>query len=352
MAPSPNKHPEVSAATVLGQGLPILDVRAPVEFAKGAVPGSTNLPILDDAERAAVGTTYRKEGHDAAVAQGFDLVSGATRAERLNAWETFLQAHPRAALTCWRGGQRSQIAQTWLFETGIEAPRVSGGYKALRHHCLAQLEHTVTDKHWWVVAGRTGTGKTVVINALSNAIDLEGAANHRGSAFGAMPTPQPAQASFENALAYAALALRSDQLVVEDESRTIGRIGVPASWHAAMQEAPLVLVEASIESRALHIKAEYVDEPLQRCAPDVLAASYKAALDRIRRRLGGALHQEISRLLDRAFAGAEDHAVWIAALLEKYYDPMYDYQLERKRARIRFEGDRNSVIEHLRHHTA
>ena len=84
----------------------------------------------------------------------------------------------------------------------------------------------------------------------------------------------------------------------------------------------------------------------------MLAASFKTALDRIRRRLGGALHQEISSLLDRAFAGAEDHAVWIAALLEKYYDPMYDYQLERKRTRIRFEGDRNSVIEHLRHHAA
>ena len=352
MAPSPNKRPEISPAAVLAHQLPLLDVRAPVEFAKGALPNSTNLPILDDAERAAVGTTYRREGRAAAVAQGFDLVSGSTRTARLDAWRHFFEGHPRAALTCWRGGQRSQIAQTWLHEAGVDVPRVRGGYKALRRGCLDVLEQTAADKRWWVVAGRTGTGKTVVIKALTNAVDLEGAANHRGSAFGAMPTPQPAQATFENQLAYAALALQSRHLVVEDESRTIGRLGVPEGWHAEMQAAPLVVVEASLESRAAHIRTEYVDEPLQTCTPEFLAARYREALDRIQRRLGGVLYGDITRLLDRAFAGSEDHTAWIAALLEKYYDPMYDYQLQGKRTRIRFQGDRESVIAYLREHAA
>src|SRR5690606_40683424 len=109
---------------LLAEGTPFLDVRAPVEFARGTVPGAVNLPLLDDEERRRVGITYKSSGHDAAVALGHRLVSGEVRQIRERAWCTFLHEHPDAWIFCWRGGQRSEIVQAWLRELGIDRPRV------------------------------------------------------------------------------------------------------------------------------------------------------------------------------------------------------------------------------------
>lgn len=343
-----NTYSEICPAEVFKSSLPLLDVRAPAEFAKGVMPLSCNLPILDDVERSKVGTTYRKAGEVAATALGLELISGAVRELRIDAWRDYLENQPTAVLTCWRGGQRSKIAQNWLAEFGCDVPRVSGGYKAMRRYCLELLDAAVANKVWWVVTGRTGAGKTEIIRNLVNAIDLEESANHRGSAFGAMPTPQPAQATFENHLAHLYLGIGSEYLVVEDESRTIGRLCIPKAWNARMQEAPQVLVETGLEERVAHIENEYVDETLKVNNEADLASRYQAALDRIKRRLGGALHAEISRQLHQAFAGSGSHTAWISTLLEKYYDPMYDYQLERKQARIKFRGNWMDVMEYMR----
>ena len=263
-----------------------LDVRAPAEFQQGAVPGAVNLPILDDDERRQVGIAYKQHGAQAASELGHRLVSGALKDARIEAWIDFIGAHDGVALTCWRGGQRSAIAQQWLHEAGHEVARVDGGYKALRKACLSTLSDP-SDKQWWVLAGRTGSSKTVIINQLDNSIDLEGHANHRGSAFGAFTSPQPAPASFENGLAFAWHRHTTQTLVVEDESRTIGRVALPEAWHAAMQRAPLVLVETTLQDRVEHIFNEYVHTPLRHgTSAHELCGHYRAALARIRRRLG------------------------------------------------------------------
>ncbi len=352
MQPLPKKHPEVSAAEVIADDLPVLDVRAPVEFEQGSLPNARNLPILTNDERAAVGTRYREAGHDAAEKLGYELVSGKTRSDRIAAWTEFVASHPRAVLSCWRGGQRSQIAQHWLADAGFSIRRVAGGYKAMRHACMTLLETAAADADWWVVAGRTGTGKTVVIRELVNAIDLEAAANHRGSAFGAKPEPQPAQATFENALACAYRHHPGKHLIVEDESRTIGRLGVPVTWHQRMQAAPLVLVEATLEERVAHIRQEYVVDALTCTSAAALASQYVDALGRIRKRLGGALHATLERHVIDAFDRDSGHETWIEMLLAQYYDPMYDYQLKQKTERIAFRGDRAAVTEYLRQHAA
>ncbi len=350
MEPLPKKHPEVSAAEVIADDLPVLDVRAPVEFQQGSLPNARNLPILNDDERAAVGTRYREAGHDAAEQLGYALVSGKTRSARIAAWTAYVDAHPQAVLSCWRGGQRSQIAQDWLADAGFSVSRVTGGYKATRRACMTLLENAAGEASWWVVAGRTGTGKTVVIRELANAIDLEAAANHRGSAFGAQPEPQPAQASFENLLACAYRSHAGRHLIVEDESRTIGRLGVPITWHQRMQEAPLVLVEATLEERVAHIHQEYVVDALSRTSGTALAKRYVDALSRIRKRLGGALHATIERHVIDAFESGSGHEAWIEMLLGQYYDPMYDYQLKQKTERVVFRGTRTAVTGYLQEH--
>jgi len=130
--------------------------------------------------------------------------------------------------------------------------------------------------------------------------------------------------------------------VLEDESRTIGRLAIPEAVHRAMKQVPVVLLEADLESRIAAIRREYVDVPLRTMAPEALLRRFTSALARIRRRLGGTRHAELVQALDRAFATGE-HEGWIERLLTWYYDPMYDYQLEQKQARIRFSGPASAV---------
>jgi len=348
--PSPNKRPSTpDLHSLLRRQTPLLDVRAPAEFAHGNLPQSVNLPILNDHERAQIGTMYKKEGPAAATNLGHRLVSGDIKAARVSQWQAFIADNPQAQLMCWRGGQRSQIAQTWLAEQDCQVQRVPGGYKALRKACLEILSSAPQqNKPWWVVAGRTGVQKTVLIEQLANSIDLERLANHRGSAFGARATPQPTPACFENRLACAYLRHDFPALVLEDESRTIGRLGLPGGWHQRMQTAPLVLIEASLASRVEHIVTEYVTQPVSEGADAIaLGDHYQQALTRVKRRLGGVLHQHIDKLIKDAFQNKRPHQDWVHALMTDYYDPMYDYQLTNKEPRIVFRGTLSQVRDYL-----
>jgi len=323
---------------------PFLDVRAPVECARGTVPGAVNLPLLTDAERARIGITYKQQNHEAAVKVGHRLVSGEVRAARVARWVEFVQCHPDAWMFCWRGGERSAIVQQWLAEAGLTVPRVAGGFKALRQTCLALLAEAPDDsKPWVILSGRTGSGKTELLRTLPNAIDLEGLARHRGSAFGARDEVQPPPVTFENLLAVAWLQHRQRTLVLEDESRTIGRLALPETWHQRMQGAPVVVLETPFEARCAKIVREYVDEPLA-AGNDarILHARYTDALSRIERRLGGLRRAQIQVALDEGFA-TNRHAPWVGLLLEWYYDPMYDHQLANKRARVQMQGPADAV---------
>lgn len=346
-SPKPRPEPLRHLDRLLASHGPFIDLRAPGEFLTGAVPGAVNLPLLSDSERHQIGLTYKDKGQAAAIALGESVVSGPVRDERMAAWLAFVESHPQAWLYCWRGGLRSETVQEWLRQAGAAVERVPGGFKALRQRCLAVLDSAPDTSPWLVLGGRTGTGKTVVLNEVPGSIDLEGLANHRGSAFGAALSAQPTPVDFENALAVAWLNHDHPYLLLEDESRTIGRLALPPAWHAHMQTAPLVILEADLESRAAHIAAEYVDEPLTLGMQEAeLIERLQGALDRIQRRLGGLRHRQVSERLAEGFRSG-DHGAWIQSLLRWYYDPMYDYQLEKKASRIIFRGDRQAVSEFL-----
>ena len=328
-------------ATILRDNTPILDVRAPREFDKGTVPNSINIPILSDEERHLVGIEYEQNGNQAAVDLGKSLVGGEIKTARVQAWCSYLNQHPNAVLTCWRGGQRSQIAQQWLDEISCEIPRLAGGFKAMRQCSLDVLEYA-KDRRWVVVSGSTGVGKTLFLNQYDASVDLEGLANHRGSAFGRTGTPQPAPVSFEIGLAQQLLQTADyPTCLVEDESRTIGRLAVPANLHAAMENALVVVLEKPDHERVELTYEHYVRNTDSQHLVDALA--------RIKKRLGNERYNVIATQLYAAINADSKmlHSIWIGSLLKSYYDPMYDYQLKKKQDRIIFRGGEMAVCEYL-----
>ena len=333
----------MSATRSLLRNAYFLDVRAPVEYALGALPSAANLPLTTDVEREQIGIAYARSGIDAAIELGHALIDDSKRRERLAKWRAFADAYPDTYLYCARGGLRSRITQEWLSQDGISVPRVAGGFKSLRRLCIDVLAGAPTEKLFMVVGGRTGCAKTVLLNQREDTIDLEGLANHRGSAFGAQDTPQPTQINFENALATAYLRHDFQTLVLEDESRNMGRLSLPTGWYETMQCAPLFVVESSLEQRCEHIVQEYVTEPLQRqLPPQDVHQQLADSLYRIRRRLGGERHAEVARLLAAGFEHGE-HAPWVERLLTWYYDPVYDHQIARRQAHVVWRGTATQV---------
>lgn len=344
-------------ALLFKRDYPLLDVRSPVEFARGAFPNSSNIPLLTDQQRSQVGTMYRRHGSEAALTLGHELVNREARNKLISRWQDFVKHNPQAHLYCFRGGQRSRIVQQWLREEGIEIPLVPGGYKALRTHLLSVLEQAAK-LDFLVIAGMTGCGKTHLVTELPCAIDIEGAARHRGSAFGALPAPQPSQIDFENTLAIALLKLEFESLsalIVEDEGRAVGSLAIPNVMFDRMKEAPIALVEENRETREETILNDYILSNLaawEQHHPGrgaaILEQSLLESLARIRRRLGEENYQVASELMQQALGVASDksaalHRRWIGYLLEHYYDPMYQYQLARKLPRVRFRGSREEV---------
>ena len=344
---------------------PLIDVRAPVEFVQGAFPTAHNLPLINDEERHVIGIRYAELGQDQAITLGHELVQGEVKDKRIRDWVEFAQQNPHGALYCFRGGMRSKISQQWIYETtGVVYPRIQGGYKALRRFLINELDTAAETLQALVIGGRTGVGKTRLLSRIEQHIDLEGIYQHRGSSFGNRVMPQPSQIDIENSLAIALLKHRSKnihKLVLEDEAPNIGSRSVPTGIVQAMRKAPLILVEADIEERVALVFDEYINVSLaeyQQLQGEVLgfdtwATNLCSALDRIQRRLGVQRHHDLMAIMNdaiqqqRAGNDREHHKTWIRTLLLEYYDPMYDYQLEKKSERIVFRGDSESVLEYL-----
>ncbi|WP_028631611.1 tRNA 2-selenouridine(34) synthase MnmH [Pseudomonas parafulva] len=346
--------------------VPMMDMRAPIEFTKGAFPGVVNLPLMNDQERQKVGTCFKQQGQAAAIELGHRLVGGDTKQARMEAWVAFTQAHPEGYLYCFRGGLRSQIVQGWLRdEAGIRYPRITGGYKALRTYLLETTQQAVAQCGFVLLGGLTGTGKTDVLHQLDNVLDLEGHANHRGSSFGKRATAQPAQIDFENQLAIDVLKKRArgvSQFVLEDEGRIVGSCTVPLELYQGMQQYPMVWLEDSFDGRVerilrdyvIDLSAEFVALHGHAAGLQLFAQRMLQSMANIYKRLGGERHQRLAALLAQALdeqqrSGAVDlHRGWIEGLLSEYYDPMYAYQRDAKAERIEFAGNALEVREYLK----
>lgn len=345
---------------------PLIDVRAPIEFENGAFPNAVNLELMNDEERHLIGIRYKEAGNAEAVKLGHELVSGRTKQARIGAWLDFISSHPDAMLYCFRGGQRSKISQEWVSEAGKEITRLKGGYKAFRNYLLSEIEASPGRFSPLVLGGRTGSGKTILLKKVPNAIDLEGLANHRGSSFGRKTTAQPTQINFENALAYELIEKLEKgftQLLFEDEGKNVGSVYLPKEFANYLAEAPRIILETPTQERVETTFDEYVveaqkmyqdagyEEPLKAWETDI-----RNAMDRIMKRIGSQRHKEVCALFADALGeqmrsgSLEAYKVWAEYLLREYYDPMYDYQIEKRSDQICFRGSAEEILHYLSRH--
>jgi tRNA 2-selenouridine synthase len=341
---------------------PLMDVRAPIEFEKGAFNQSINYPLMNNDERAAVGLCYKNKGQEAAITLGNALVKGQSKASRLAQWQDFIKANPQGYLYCFRGGLRSKTVQRWLKESGINYPLITGGYKEFRQFLLSELEqlalHPLT-----ILAGNTGCGKTPFLAHCANSLDLEGAAGHRGSSFGGFVTAQSSQINFENKLAeqYITGNFSLDQtLLLEDEGRQIGSVHLPESIREAMKLAPIVVIEETLEYRLEHIYQEYIINMTAQFQVKYgveqgfinFSQYLEQGIFKIRKRLGTERHNQLKELQSKALIEQQNghlhyHLDWLKPLLNEYYDPMYQYQLGLKAERVIFRGNNAECLDFL-----
>ncbi len=312
------------------KGALLVDVRTPAEFAEATIPGAVNVPIFSDAERARVGTLYKQAGKAVARKVGIALIAPKIP-QLLEQIESARQPQREPViLFCWRGGMRSLAMTSFCNLAGIAARQLLGGHKAFRKHVCNYFEQ----QQWppiYVLRGLTGVGKTRVLQELQKkaypTIDLEGLANHRGSAFGALGLPpQPAQKMFE-----ALLWDRLDQLqaaeylLTEGESLHIGRLLVPKLFHQAMQRQPSLWLNASLAMRTQIILEEYP-------ALDQLRSQFERPIQALKERLGKQVVAELLQLLE-----AGDWQTLVRELMVRYYDPLYLHTLPEQRLEIELE---------------
>lgn len=240
----------------------LLDARSPSEYAEDHLPGALCCPVLDDAERALVGTTYKQESSFAAKRLGAPLV--ARNIARLI--EERFAGRPRTwrpLVYCWRGGSRSGSLTHVLRQVGWDARQLEGGYKAFRRQVVADLERLPATLHFEVLCGATGSGKSRLLEALAlegaPVLDLERLAAHRGSVLGGLPdAPQPGQKAFETALWQALSAFDpSRRVFVEAESRKIGNLRVPDALLERMRAGRCLRLEAGDETRVDLLVEDY-----------------------------------------------------------------------------------------------
>jgi tRNA 2-selenouridine synthase len=328
-----------------------IDLRSEHEFHKSTIPNSKNIPILNDTEFERVGKKYKEKGQESAIDLGLKIVSGKLKEKRISKWKEHISFNKGCSIFCFRGGLRSKIAQEWLSENNTTVERISGGYKKVRNKVIEKFQNDeIYNKKWMILGGLTGSGKTILLNKFAHSIDIEGLANHRGSAFGRRNTLQGSCANFENILLFQYLNNNASTILLEDESRTIGKATLPNNWYSKMQASRLVVLDIQMEERIENIFEEYIEEEFRKLNNEILLKKkYLTALEKIKKRLGGELYRKIYIIMEDAFENKsiQNHKEWIYQLLHNYYDPMYNHKLKKRKEYIVHRGDFSSCQDYI-----
>ncbi|MBF0358474.1 MAG: tRNA 2-selenouridine(34) synthase MnmH [Magnetococcales bacterium] len=299
----------------LTDDIPMIDVRSPGEYLQGHIPGAVSLPLFTDDERCQVGTTYKKVGAKEAFQMGLDFV-GPKMSHFVSEGEK-LSHNSQLNIYCWRGGKRSQSVGWLLQQAGLQINILQGGYRSYRQQAMQQLSEPANIV---VIGGHTGSGKTEVLKQLQQhgeqILDLEGLANHRGSAFGGIgQQKQPTNEQFCNQLWERWRRLDHTRTIwIENESLCIGRVTVPEPLLAQMKKAPLFILSAPLELRVQYLIELYGTQPKEKI---------EAAVNKISKKLGLA---DTKQILDNLNKG---DLVLVVNRLLKYYDKRYQYGLSR-----------------------
>jgi tRNA 2-selenouridine synthase len=305
----------------------IVDVRSPAEFALDHVPGAINCPVLDDDERARVGTIYvqvspfeaRKVGA-ALVAHNIARHVDATFAGKPRNW--------RPLVYCWRGGQRSAAMSHVMRQVGWDVKRLAGGYKAYRHAVVAGIDAAAGELTYRVICGLTGAGKSILLRHLdrhgAQTLDLEQLAAHRGSLLGDLPgEQQPSQKMFESRLWQKLKSLDPLRPVfIESESRKVGNLRVPEALIARMWQSGCVWLETASPVRVALLLRDYRH----------FTADARTLYDRLDRLVALHGHEKVNGWKDR-IAGAQ-WPEFVTQILQEHYDPAYVKSIARNYPRL------------------
>ena len=290
-------------------------MRSPGEFNEATIPGSINIPVFDDEERAVVGTIYKQVGKEAAVEKGLEIFS-----QKLPAFiKAFKQIDTPFTVFCWRGGMRSKTAATVLELVNIKASRLHGGIRTYRHWVVEQLAQEEFQPEFIVLNGYTGCGKTVLLNRLSEkgypVIDLEGLAGHRGSIFGHIGFEPRKQKKFDSLLVHALEEVKHHPFVfIEGESRRIGNIAMPEFIFNKKEAGTQVILHLPMEERVKTILEDY--EPWK--TPELFNEAFQIIKKRV--------STDVAKKIEVDLATG-DFASVTAQLLAHYYDTRYDHSV-------------------------
>ncbi|RFU65391.1 tRNA 2-selenouridine(34) synthase MnmH [Peribacillus glennii] len=300
-----------------------VDVRSPIEFAEGSIPKARNIPLFTNGEREEIGTIYKKEGPAAAKWRAMEVVAPKIPA-LLSEIRKVKESGKEPVLYCWRGGSRSQSMAAFAALSGLEVPRIVGGYRAYRERILEKIPQMLHGKAI-VLHGMTGVGKTQILDKLKEKgypiLDLEKFANHRGSVFGSFGQGDAHNQKTFDALLFEELSQigTSDYFIMEAESKRIGRATQPDALLTAKEEGIHISVDASMEKRTRRIYEEYIlpykDQPWFK---DKVWESIHKIEKKIK-------NKESLQSLYHAIE-AENYEKVINVLFVDYYDPRYSHK--------------------------
>lgn len=305
--------PEVLYQKKTNQRHTIVDVRSPKEFEESTIPGSINIPLFSNEERAEIGTVYKQESPEAAKQRGLTLFS-----KKLPDFiAAFQQLDTPITVFCWRGGMRSKTAATMIDLMGMEVTRLAGGIRAYREWTVDLLNTLDFLPELIVLNGHTGNGKTIILEKLADegypVINLEKMAGHRGSIFGQIGLEPTNQRTFDFLLLEKLLTYKQEPFIlIEGESKRIGKVSLPENLYQKKEASRQLFIELPIEQRIKHILEDY--QPWK--SPEKFTEAFRI----LKRQIHTPIAKEIEQHLENnAFEAA------VELLLVHYYDPRYDY---------------------------
>lgn len=295
--------------------LVFIDVRSPSEFENATIPGSINIPLFNDEERAEVGTIYTQQSVQLAKERGLEIAS----AKLPSFVKAFHEIDEEKVVFCWRGGMRSKTSATVLDLMGIHTYRIKGGVRAYRKWVVETLEQFEIRQPAYVLNGYTGSGKTIILRKLLKegypVLDFEGMANHRGSIFGQIGLQPHNQKAFDSILLETLLPLQQAPYVLfEAESQRVGKVVLPHFITEKKEQGTELFIELPMEERIRNILEDYRPWEYQQQFIDV----FERIKNRIHTPIAANIHSDLL---------AGDFASAVGLLLEYYYDPRYEYTM-------------------------
>ncbi|TCZ74238.1 tRNA 2-selenouridine(34) synthase MnmH [Paenibacillus albiflavus] len=293
--------------------LQLIDVRSPGEWEELTIPGAINIPFFDNEERKEIGTLFKQVSVEKAKERGLEIMSA-----KLPAFVKQFAAIPgRKVVFCWRGGMRSKTTATVLSLMDIHVSRLTGGIRSYRQWVVSTLEHYQFTPKCIVLSGNTGTGKTKILHQLAEegypVIDLEHLAGHRGSIFGGIGLKANNQKVFEALLLKELLKYKdSPYVIVEAESKRIGKAVLPQFLVEAKEKGLQIQIELPVQERVQNIMEDY--------QPHLHKEASIEAFRFIQKRIHTPIAFQIEQaLVQDRFEEAIEH------LLQYYYDSRYEY---------------------------